>query len=539
MTRRASKMSRRPGTPRESRGKIKPLGSLKKDNARLSTTARSDPIPPSGSKTDSPRGNLAEIEVDFAELEDGSLVEMIEDPDIPTKSLLAVYKDGAVQCVEKWRNGGRVLIPLPRAGQVLKHISLPAGSESYVGLEELKGDVASFFNSCLEVDLRWRILMTAFVFSSWLPERLPVAPYLALLGPPGSGKTTAIRILSLLCRRGLPTSDITSAAFYDVCHSLRPTLLIDETITAGHPRTLLHLLRSSNSPGFVSLRKDKAQMAYGPKVLAWIQLPNDAALNSRCIIIPMHKTSRADLVSPVDIKMLQFARKMRMRLLQFRFEHYRSRSIPRVPAGVRLSSRALDLYRALALPFGENQEFCEMLARLIAEQRQFQPRLLSATQASAVRVLCILIHVDPSQAGYKLSGLTTLMKEDLASRGEPSMLNERKMGDILTSLGLTNRSRTNIGYVLWLERSDRVRIHEMVRDYEVDGTGPNPNCDICTETNTASPVSSILEAADENQVRPDEANREHHEHRERCERGPVAASRAANRRPKHVRSRQS
>ena len=430
MTRRASKTSRRTGTPRESRGKIKPPGSLKKDNARLSTTARSDPIPPSGSKKDSPRGNFTEIEVDFAELEGGSLAEMIEDPTIPTKSLLAVYKDGAVRYVEKWRIGDKVLIPLPRAGQVLKHIGLPAGSESYVGLEELKGNVASFFYSCLDVDLPWRVLMTAFVFSSWFPERLPVAPYLALLGPPGSGKTTAIRILSLLCRRGLPTSDITSAAFYDVCHRLRPTLLIDETITAGHQRTLLHLLRSSNSPGFVSLRKDKAQMAYGPKVLAWIELPNDAALNSRCIIIPMHKTSRADLVSPVDLKICNLRGRC-ARLLQFRFEHYRSLSIPRVPAVGRLSSRALDLYRALALPFGENQEFCEMLALLIAEQRQFQPRLLSATQASAVRVLYTFIHVDPSTAGYKLSGLTTLMKEVLASRGEPSILNERKTGDIL------------------------------------------------------------------------------------------------------------
>jgi hypothetical protein len=252
-------------------------------------------------------------------------------------------------------------------------------------------------------------------------------------------------------------------------------------------------------------------------------------LGSRCIIIPMHKTSRADLVRPDDPRMSQFARGMRMRLLQFRFEHYRSLSIPRVPADARLSSRALDLYRALALPFGENQEFCEMLALLIAEQRQFQPRLLSATQAAAVRALYVLIHVDPSSPGYKLSELTTVMKDDLASRGEPSTLSERKVGDILTSLGLTNRPRTNAGYVVWLERSDRVRIHEMARDYEVDGTGPNLNCDICKETNTASPAGSILEAADEKQVRSDEANREH---RERREHGPEAATRAANRRAK-------
>ena len=520
--------------PRKSNGKLEPANSVEKDNAHLSTSAHSGPIPASGSETDSPRDHLPEMEIDFAELEDGSLAEMMEDPVIPTKSLLAVYKGGTVQYVEKWRNGDRVLIPLPRAGQVLKHISLPAGSEPYVGLEELTQNVACFLYSCLDLEVSSRMLVTAFMLSTWFPEKLPVAPYLALLGPPGSGKTTAMRILSLLCRRGLLTSDISSAGFYDVSHRLGPTLLIDETATAGHPRTLLHLLRSSSSPGFISLRKDKAQMAYGPKVFAWIELPNDAALNSRCIIIPMHKTSRADLISPDDPRVLQFAKKVRMRLQQFRFEHYRSLSVPKVPADVQLSSRVLDLYRALALPFGEDQKFCEALALLIASQRQFQSRVISAAQASCIRVLYSLIHVQPSVAGYRLSGLTTEMKANLASRGEPSSaLNERKVGDILTSLGLTNRSRTNTGYVLWVERSDRVRIHEMARDYEVDGIGAKQNCDICKEI-TASPASSTPEAADEKQVCSVQAKREH---RERGERGPVVATRAANRRSKRLRSR--
>jgi hypothetical protein len=469
------------------------------------------------------------VEIDFAELSDGSLVEMIQDPADPTKSLLAVYKDGSVQYAEQWRDGNRVLVPLPRTDEMLKHVRLPSGSEAYGEFDELVTNVACFFKSCLDVEVSGRMLMTAFVLSTWFPEKLQVAPYLALLGPPGSGKTTAMRILSLLCRRSLLTSDITSAAFYDVSYRLRPTLLIDETATAGHPRTLLHLLRSSSSPGFVSLRKGRGQMAYGPKVLAWIELPNDAPLNSRCIIIPFCKTSQTDLKAPNDTIVVQYAEKVRMRLEQFRFEHYHSLSAPKVPTVVQLSSRELDLYRALALPFGADEKFCDKLAYLLAAQRQFQSRLLSAPQSSAIRVLYTSIHSNPSAPGWKLNGLTSMMELDLASRGEPSRLNERKVGDILTSLGLTNRSRTNTGYTLWLERSDRVRIHEMARNYEVDGTNPNQNCDICKELNPASSTSSTPEAANEVQVRSDEAKREH---RERRERGPAAATEAANQRAK-------
>lgn len=180
--------------------------------------------PVSGSETDSTRFYPMETEVDFAPLEDGSLAEMIENPICPTKSLLAVYKDGTVQYAEKWRDGSRILVPVSRVG-IWNHICLPAGCESFAGLEQLESDVARCFASCADFEVRWRMLLTGFVLSTWLPEMLPVAPYLALLGLPGSGKTTVMRILRLLCRRGLLTSDISSAGFYDASHRFSPTLL--------------------------------------------------------------------------------------------------------------------------------------------------------------------------------------------------------------------------------------------------------------------------------------------------------------------------
>ena len=76
------------------------------------------------------------------------------------------------------------------------------------------------------------------------------------------------------------------------------------------------------------------------------------------------------------------------------------------------------------------------------------------------------------------------MKEKSSQPQRPSPAPERKTGDILTSLGLTSRSRVNPGhYLLWVDRSYRVRIHQIARDYEVDDilTGPIRNCDICTK----------------------------------------------------------
>lgn len=498
-------------------GKHEPANAIEGNNAHLSTPGHSAPIPESDSQADSSQDHLPERKVEFAELEDGTLVEMIEDPGNPAKSLLAVYADGTVRYTDKLCIGSEVLVPLLRTDTLSRHVSLPQGAEPYGELRNLMGSVGRLLATCLDVDLDSVFLMIAHVFCTWFPEKLPFAPYLAFLGPPSSGKTTALRILSLLCRRGLATSDITSAAFYDVCHHMHPTILIDETATAGDQRTLLHLLRSSSTRGFVVLRKGQAQLAYGPKVLSWVELPNDAAFNSRCIIIPMHRTTRADLLSPDDPKILRLASKLRMRLLQFRFEHYHTLSPAKIPAGVKLSARTLDLYRALSLPIAANHDFCEVLAHLIANQRQFQPGLLSPPQASAVRVLYEFIHDHPASGGVLVTGLTTEINLGLASRGEPSGLSERKVGDILTSLGLTDRSRANPGnYVLWLRRADRARIHRMAVDYEVDGISLEPieNCDICAKREGSAPDQMAKpKGVDQKRVHSDKPKHERHERR--------------------------
>jgi hypothetical protein len=74
-------------------------------------------------------------------------------------------------------------------------------------------------------------------------------------------------------------------------------------------------------------------------------------------------------------------------------------------------------------------------------------------------------------------------------------------------------------YVLWVDRSYRMRIHEMAREYEVDDirTGPIQNCEICAKIEHGIPSETPgPEAVYQKQVRSDEPKherRERHEHR--------------------------
>jgi hypothetical protein len=470
--------------------------------------------------------NESEIEIDFQELADGSIVEMIEHPEDATKTLLAVYSNESVRCTERIEDRGRILVPLPRADNDLRHVCLAAGVEAYGRIHDLISDVVTILGDCLDLDRDSLKLMGAFAISTWFPEKLTIAPYLALVGPPGSGKTAAMLILNSLLYRGLLTTDISPSAFYDIAHRIRPTTSLDETLTAGRPRELMHLLKASSTRGFAYLRKNRTSLAFGPKVFSWLELPDDQALNTRCIIIPMHRTSRTDLKSPNDPKVLDCTRKMRMRLLQFRFERLRNASEPMPPLNVQLAGRSLDLYRALALPFKEYEPFCEFLADRIAAQDRLQARPLSPAQLSTIWILFQTIHKAPDLPGVSMSLLAKAVSLELKERGEPSGLNERKLGSILTSLSMTSRTRTRLGYLLWFNRAEKLRIHAARRDYGVEGSHADSiaECPLCTPTGkptlatpkarTRPPVKAQVKANDTRKGQ-DGKHRERRERRER------------------------
>ncbi len=429
-------------------------------------------------------------EIDFAQLPGDVLVEMVLDPLDHQKAMLAIYERGEVRYASKFQSNRCALVPRSNEDGILGHIHFADAAEKWIEHIGPLAEILVLLKNCLDVSIESQIAMAAFAMSTWFPEKMSFAPYLALVGPPGAGKTTALRVMSQLCRRGLLTADISSAAFYDICNRFSPTVLIDETLTAGNPRKLLHLLRASSSRGLVSLRKDNAQLAYGPKVLSWVQLPNDGQLCSRCLILPMHKSLRTDLIPPDDPRVLEIAARARRYLLQMRFEKFSQLSISDVPVDARLSGRALDIYRALALPLAEYPEFCGVLADLIVSQRQYQPEMLSSVQVSILRILHNVIHERPADGGLLINALTTAMNLDLESHGEPAGLNPRKVGDVLTSLGFTNRTRTNVGYVLHLGRSERLNIHRAVRGYAVDVLLGEPasdtSCELCLELSQPS-----------------------------------------------------
>ncbi len=282
---------------------------------------------------------------------------------------------------------------------------------------------------------------------------------------------------------------------------MTPTVLIDEAATVDNRRQLLHLLRTGTSHDVVAVRKNSTFKLYGARAVSWLEPPDDAALNSRCILISMTSCKRTDLWPLDNAHVLRLAEMLQRKLLRFRLANFQTLTLPRIAGEEQLEPRTRDLFHALALPLGKEIQICETLFFLLKEQESLR-ELLSVYQTAVLDSLCEVIHAFPEINSFRISVLTEHVNSILLQRGESGNLSEKRVGDLLTSLHLTGRKRTNAGYVLLLDRSTREEIHVMTAKYRVN-EGPSPDkskqCQLCKALSqhpaSSSPTESIQPSA--------------------------------------------
>ncbi len=81
------------------------------------------------------------------------------------------------------------------------------------------------------------------------------------------------------------------------------------------------------------------------------------------------------------------------------------------------------------------------------------------------------------------SNLTDAVNLRLEYDRERFPANPHQVGHVLTSFGLTERKRTNAGWVLLLSRDTRARIHTLLRRYalEIDTSVNRDGCSLCSD----------------------------------------------------------
>jgi hypothetical protein len=408
---------------------------------------------------------------------DGTLIETVRDPQRSEEFRLLVFKDQEALITNRFEYDGDHFVPGELDRNFAQYVRLAAGISRCGKPRELLADLVATIRK--HVDLPDDVLqvIAAFVLCSWFPDRLRFAPYLWLVGPLSSGKTTILKLLHGLCRRAFLVGDLTPASLYQLPSLLKPTLLIDENDLGGSVTSapIQRLLRTGNTPGTPAIRNARAFETYCVKVLASRQPPSDAALASRSIIIPTSPSTR--LLAPLDQAALErIALEFQPKLLMYRLQNFHNLYVSDVFSS-RIGSmvhRTRDIAEALAAPLLGDTELENCLIDVL-DQQDHDARIQQSLEPEwlVMETLYDLCHQDDARprrflrktCSIPVGGIAKMINQRMENRGEDVRVPAKKTGLILRGLGIRTTSLGNQGRGIQLTSVVREKVHKLSRQF--------------------------------------------------------------------------
>jgi len=436
------------------------------------------------------RPSPTRITTDFEVLPDGTLVELVRGEKSAWNELrFLIWKAGNVSIVESYEHDGRLLTP-PEVKKALYEplkLRLPTGVEACPTARELFVTICDFIRELVDLPEASIRIVAAFALSTWYDDRLKLAPYLYVCGPPESGKTTLLRLLHCLCRRAVLVAGPITPAIYSLPEFLRPTLLLDELrFDDTHKADALECwLRAGSAPGVPVGVGGQLVDGFGAKVLCSRQPVADTALASRGLHIAMVPSDNHLL--PLREEELQAIAKLQNRLLMFRLLHYweyESEYEPGFLPFLAYAPRMQELADALLLPFREDQETTRALEEAFADQHGYaRAERHREPECLVITALFGLCHRKEKSTLF-VGEVAALVNAARKRLNEEADLKARKVGAILKAIGLATEGISSFGRGLRLTTGVRRKIHELVRAYGMQ-RGPDPTsakCSFCADT---------------------------------------------------------
>jgi len=399
-------------------------------------------------------------------LPEAQLVETVRDPNDSTRLVFLRWQDGIATMVPSIEHDGTAYVPPDAMEALHSQIILADGVCPCREPAALIADIVDTLGKFIEADRETMVLLASVVLSSWFPDCFEAVPYVWIVGPLGSAKTKLLRLLSCMCRRALLVGDVRAGSLYTLTDSYNPTLLIDELDLNDSSRSadILRLLRAGTVAGVPAVRNGRLFSTYGLKIIASREVPRDAALLSRCVIVSMlpagNETQPLD-----DVAMRQIAQQFQPEMLMFRFANYSSVKSFRLASSVLedFTRRMKQVALALLAPIQGHAESESIVLSALRErdragkiERALEPEWL------AEEILFGLIHEGPIHS-ILVGGIAASINRKLKFRGEDFRISARKIGSVLKSLGLRTESLGGLGRGLLFTPSMNKQIHAVAR----------------------------------------------------------------------------
>ena len=261
---------------------------------------------------------------------DGHIIEMMR---VKPGSYALIHQaaDGKIEVSRKTIRLNGVTY-CPRIDKLIKarHIQIPPmPSREHQDLTSLFPDVSAFIKKYVTLPPDFLTVATAFVIASWIYQRFQWFPYLQFTGPPGRGKSRALKVITRGAYHGHVQAVTTSAVIYSLITQYSVTMAVDEMdVTLDSLTRAIYREGAERGGSVVRCRgknwgKLEPYSPFGPKLYAGQQPIEDVALNTRVITQNM-LTVKPEQHIPAELPAEFEAESQRLqsRLLRWKLDNY-------------------------------------------------------------------------------------------------------------------------------------------------------------------------------------------------------------------------
>jgi len=404
---------------------------------------------------------------------DGSCLDLI----LRSKSdqLELVYVCGKKTSIDaKFKVQGVIYVPAQIDPSFLRATLLPADLKANKSTGDLFTAIRDLFTQHGFSD-DVSLLATHFVFATWFPELLAIAPCLVIGGP----RSEALLLLDLLgsvVRRPLHFGDLERTILTCLPYELQPTLLLRHQ--SSRPRAK-ELLAISSRRGCQLARGTNVVNAFHSKAIyCGTALTNDDLGGGAIRVQLAPIRGPLPVLSPED--QLRIAKEFQPKLLAYRAGSHLavSRStfdLPELSSEIRILARTLG-----ACVVGAPEIQADLKRILESHDAEARAEHWCDVRCVAIEALLAFCHTRPDAKVY-VAEITAAIEEIQKNSGETGALEARQIGEILRSLGIHSK-RDRQGFSIVLTERMRRQVHDLARDFEVAPLEEGgASCSLCAE----------------------------------------------------------
>jgi hypothetical protein len=386
-----------------------------------------------------------------------------------------LHWDGSSATVAPRIEHGRATYePIALEPSLVNAVQWPKNPLEYGSTIDLFGNVLGLITRHAEIQDASARLVAYFVFSTWFPDRLSLAPCLAIVGPGDSEGIQLLRLLRCLCRRSMLLAEASQSSLLSLPLQLSPTLLMNRPMLS---RPLRSFLSTSNRRGLGTVKRGKVLEVCCPKAVYFgmDEIPQDIA--SITMQIPLSSATAPKNVLE-DGALNKITAELQGKMLAYRLANYSRIRVALIP-GMNFTHQTREIAMNLAACIVDDVELAGRVVPLLREQddhvREQPDRKLEEAILGAV-LACL--HEKKSDR-VQVKEIAALANALLRTQGEIVEYRPEEVGHRLDGFSL-GRTRQNEGMFLLLSRDTSRLVHRLALGYGVSWDANYlPDCPDC------------------------------------------------------------